>query len=410
MPSSLISAYVDFDIATDYMHQSLNDGRMAVEQISLRNSSLRRVFSGKDAKKVVQNGKMIKGYVQVEDKNTAHYFGAGAVLNVSNVQLLKEVYTPWAMVRDAYVLDNEELDLHEGNTAERFVNIKMNQERAIYIEKCRFLEKNGCWATPNAETMEAATLSPGTERAITPWNVLVNEEANAVPTQYSKTGGYSGGTAYNTVQQLSRVTYPAWRCQQKSYIGGPQAAVTADTLMSGLSHMSRACNFTGLPIGDGPYINKSSMPAVIWCSPDGYTALEQDMMQRQNYVVWLGKQDPTFPSITVHGIPVEEIVTIGTANIFPTGASGVYSTERDISNAVALGNAGPRYFFMDFSEHGLGMIVHSEKFFFKQPAAMPNMQLNRRVFAYDSYLNTNAVSCRSSGIVYPAADISGFTN
>lgn len=402
--SSLIEAYADFDKATDFMHTSLSDGRTAMEQISKRNYSLNRVFAGKDPKRVVQNGKSIKSYVQVEDKNTAHYFGAGAKLTSQNMQLLKETYTPWAMVRDSYTMDEEELDLHEGDSAERFVDIKENQVRAVYIEKFRFLEENGVFATPNAETMEESTLPAGTFRAITPWNVLVNEEANSIPSQYSKTGAYTGtGTAYNTVQRLDRSVYSAWRCQQKSYLGGPQAATS--TVLPALSHMSRRCRFKGLNFSEGAYINKHSMPAVVWTGYDGYTMVEEEMRQVQNHFVWIGQQDPGYPGITIHGVPLEELEIMDEALIFPTGTSGAYSTAADATNS----NGGPRFMFMDFSETGLGMILHSTKFFYKHPAVMPDMQINRRVFPYDTYANTNAISCRSSGAVYPSANIAGYS-
>ncbi len=403
MPSSLLAAYEDFDKATDYMHLSLSDGRTAVEQISKRNYSLYRTISGKDPKRVLQNGKMVKGYVQVENKNTAHYFGAGAKLNAHNMQLVKEVYTPWAMVRDSYVMDGEELDLHEGDSAERFVNLKENQVRGVYLEKFRFLEEDGVFATPDEATMEAQTLAAGTNRAIMPWNVYVNEETNGIPQNGGVTGAANAWTG--TVQQLDRSLYPAWRPQQRTYSGGPQDAT--NTLLQALSHMSRYCRFKGLPMSEGAYVNKHTMPAVVWCSYDGYTMAEESMQEVQNHFVWIGQQDPGYPNITVHGVPLEELEIIGTAEIFPTGTSGAYANERSTANT----NGGPRYFFMDFSETGLGMILHSEKFFYKHDPVMPDMQINRRVFPYDTYCNTNAVSCRSSGIVYPVsgANIAGYS-
>jgi hypothetical protein len=390
---TIADAYTEFYLSTDKVHLSKFAGGRVKEQLTLQNYSLRRAFTGADPKKVIQNGSAIRNYVQVAHKNTAHFWGLDTTEAVTDPQLVEAIETPWAFMRDGVLIEETLFDLHEGDMAQKFFDLREAQDQQLWIEKCRFMEENAFWATPNPTLMEVTNPKPPV-RHTTPWNVLVNEEANAIPTAYS-------GASVNTVQGLSRVTNANWRCQQKSYAGGPQQSAVPDTLLTSLSHMSRVTRFRGLPLGMDRYSNKSTMPAVVWCSFEGYTMLEEDVRNRQDqFVSSLGTQDPGYPAIQVHGVPFEELPILSTAAIFVTGTPGVYTTE------LAADKAGPRFFFMNLRD--MYPVVHATKFFYKrQPLPVYN-QPTKRIVYVDSFCNLNAESCRSSGIVYPSADITGY--
>lgn len=404
---TLSDAYAEYLLATDDYHQSISDGRRVIDAISLNDYSLRRAFTGKDPKKVIQNGKTIKNYIQLRTKNTAHFFGAGATEATSDPQLVNVMETKWSMFRDSITWDEEMFDFHEGDMAQRFFDLRRAQKQQLWQEKVRFLEEEAFWSAADPVTMETANAVQHTQ----PWNVLVNEEnfgtANAAIPE-----SYVAGTVF-TVQGVDRRTAANgqnWRPIQKPYLGGPNVPIANDTLLSSLTDTARRCKFMGLPMGLGEYSNKSTMPAVVWCSFDGYTMLEQDCLQRQDAFVAFGKQDPAYPALQIYGVPVETLPILSTALIFPTGGasfaaagSAFYSYERDLSGTT---NAGPRFFFMNLKD--MYVVVHSTKFFYMHKQLTPHNMPNRHSVFVDSYCNTTAEQCRTSGIVFPGNDIDGY--
>ncbi len=400
---TLSDAYSEFLLATDDYYESVHSGRKVIDAVSLQDYSLRRAFTGKDPKKVIQNGKTIKNFVQIKQKNTAHFFGAGGTEATSDPQLVDPIETPWAFFRDDITWDEETFDFHEGDMAQRFFDLREAQRQQCWQEKIRFLEEEAFWATPDPAVMETKSPKPPIQH-VQPWNVLVNEE-NAGGANASLPESYEAASVF-TIQQLDVRTSANgqnWRCRQKSYVGGPQD--TTSTFLPALSDTARRCQFKGLPLGKGAYSDKSTMPAVVWCSFDGETMLEEEMRNRQDLFVYVGRQDPAFMGMTIYGIPVESLPVLSTAAIFPTnsGGAGTYSTEMDQGGTD---NAGPRYFFMNLRD--MYVVVHSTKFFYMHKPLTPHNMPNRHTVFVDSYCNTTAESRRTSGIVFPAEDIIGY--
>ena len=398
---TLSTAYQEYALSTDDSY--LNQAGEVHEAVSLRDHSVRRLMEGKDPEKVIQNGKTIRNFIQLEQKGTTHFFGPGGRETPSDPQVVSRHETPWAFIRDDMTWDDESLDTHEGDTAQTFFDLKRFLEQKCWLDKINFIETEGLWGQPNSATMETNNPKPKV-RHMQSFPVLVNEE-NFGGVNATIPKGYVDNSVY-TVQQLdARPTGDgtAWRCQQKQYSEGPFGD-EEDTLLSSLSWMSRKVRFRGLPLGKGAYSTKSTMPAVIWCSIDGITMLEESMRQSQDSFVYMGKQDPAYPNPTIHGIPVEDLEIWETAEIFPTGTGNTYSTEGTQSAAA---NGGPRFGFYNLAD--MYMVVHSDKFFYKHPVRTPYDSPTRHTIYVDTYCNLTSQNRRTSGMVFPDENIVGFS-
>lgn len=389
-------AYADFLLGTDDYHASITDGRRVIDAISLQNYSLRRAMTGKDPKKVIQNGKTIKNYIQLKHKDTAHFFGVGGTESTTQPQLIEEMETPWSFFRDNMTWDEEIFDFHEGTMAERFVDLRYHMQAACYQEKIKFLETKAFWATPDPATMETNSPKPAV-RHTTPWNVLVNEEADSLPSSYLA----AGVTTIQGIDPRTSVGGQGWQCQRRTYAGSPSGADC--TLKRQLATAARRSEFLGLPLGFGAYSNPTTMPAVIWCSYDGYDLLEEEMQRIQDLVVSKDRQDPSFNRLHIYNVLLEPLPILETAVIFPGASAGLYTVEKDSSSALG----GPRYFGMNLMD--MYVVVHSTKFFYKHKPRSPYEMPNRNTVFVDSYLNTTAETRRSSFIVSPSADITGYS-
>jgi len=385
---TLPAAYAEYALATDDAY--LNSAGAVKDAISYRNYGLRRMLEGKDPEKVLQNGKTIKNFLQLEDAATAHFYGAGGTESPTDPQVVTAMDTPWAFIRDDITYDDEAINLHEGDTAQMFFNLKRQYEQKCWLSKINFIETQGMWGTPTYATMEADTPTGGI-RHMQSIPTLVTEEANAA----AVIGGYTSGL---TLQGIDPEAKTGWQNQRKTYDGS-----SATDILKSLSFMARKCKFTGLPLGKGMYSDKSSMPAVVWCSLEGLVWLEEKMRNVQDLFVYMGRQDPTYPNPTMYGIPIEEVDYLTTATVFPTAATSVYSTEGDTAGTT---NAGPRYYFMNLSD--IYFTIHSDMFFYRHPMRTPYENPSRHTIYIDTYCNITSEQRRTSGIVYPNVDASGF--
>jgi len=386
---SLPAAYEEYALATDDAYTNAMQVREAVTE---RNFALRRMLEGKDDAKVLQNGKTIKNFLQLDDKSTAHFFGAGGTESPTDPQVVTDMSTPWAFIRDDITYDMETINLHEGDTAQMFFNLKHQYEQKCMISKIRFLETTGLWGTPNEATMEATTPTNGVRHMQT-IPVLVNELDDSLPDEVS---------TWSTVQGIDSSVKTGWQNQRKAYDGNSTGA-NAD-LLKAISYMSRKVEFTGLPLGYGAYSDKRTMPAVVWSSLEGVMWLEHLMRATQDSFVYLGRQDPTYPNPTVRGIPVEDVDYMVSANIFPTGTSGAYSTEDDTTNdASSTHESGPRYLFMNLMD--IYFVLHSDIFFYRHKPRTPYHNPSRTTIYIDTYANLTAEQRRTSGTVYPNAAV-----
>jgi hypothetical protein len=162
--------------------------------------------------------------------------------------------------------------------------------------------------------------------------------------------------------------------------------------------MSRLVHYEGLPMVAGA--DKESMPAAVYTTINGVLQLEQALRSVQDTLVYVGRQDPTYPKPTIHGIPVEWIDYLSTAPMYPTGATNAsYGVE---SSTVGDTNAGPRYNFLNFDS--LKLFFHSDRFFYKNKIQEPDGQPHRHVCYIDSFVNLKCDDRRMQGVVFPNAD------
>ncbi len=397
---TLSAAYQEYALSTDDSY--LNRAGEVHEAVTLRDHSIRRLMEGKDPEKVIQNGKTIRNFIQLEQKGTTHFFGPGGRETPSDPQVATRHETPWAFIRDDITWDDEALDTHEGDTAQTFFDLKRFLEQKSWLDKINFIETSGLWGVPDSATMETNNPKPKI-RHMQSFPVLVNEENNGTANE-SIPIGYTGNSVF-TVQGVDpRPTGDGtgWRCQQRIYSGGPFGP-GVDEVLHALSWMSRKVRFRGLPLGKGAYSSKATMPAVVWCSIDGITMMEESMRQAQDTFVYMGRQDPAYPSPTIHGVPVEDLEFWETAGIFPTGAAAAYSTEGDQAGNIG----GPRFGFYNLND--IYLVVHSEKFFYKHPVRTPYDSPTRHTIYVDTYCNLTTQNRRTSGMVFPDANITGFS-
>jgi len=233
---SLPTAYAEYALGTDDANINMKKVR---EVVSLRTTALRRMFEGKNDEMVIQNGKTIRTYLQTSDKATAHYFGIDGTETTSDPQVVTPSYIPWAKVRDDITWDDIAINLHEGDTAQMFFDLKQLYEQKCLISQILFMEKTGMWGVP-IEAMESAADPTGNIRPMQSILSLVNEDGTS-------NSSIPDGYTTQSVQQVNPATVTGWRCQQKSYIDSVAATDPNHPLFKALSYMSRKCAFTSLP-------------------------------------------------------------------------------------------------------------------------------------------------------------------
>lgn len=353
------------------------------EIVSYRTTLLRRFLNSGSIK--FHGGVDIRSRLQALEQTLTHAWSVDDVEAPTQPQTIKEIIAYWRFIRTSATWDDPTMLLNNSMNSEKerevaIIDLKKQIERQAWMDMMMQLERY-ILAAPNV-AMESST--PG--GLPTSLGAIISECTNTVP------------LGFTNVQGLPPATYTGWQNQKLAYVG--EYADASDSTNQGdllpvLSKMSRLVHFEGLPMMDGA--NKESMPAAIYTSINGVTLFEEAMRNKQDTLVYVGRQDPTYPKPTVHGIPMEWIDYLSTAPMYPTGASNAtYSYEGDTSGDT---NAGPRYNFLNFDS--LKLFFHTERFFFKNKIQEPDGMPHRHTSWIDTFVNMKCDDRRSQGVVYP---------
>lgn len=384
---SIPSVFADFLESTDSSY--LNSPEKMVEAITYRKSAWKRLLSGKSPRHYLQGGKSIKSFIQLDDQNSAHFYGIGDEESPSQPQTVSSWEVSWRFMRASYTYDDETVKLNVaglGRTARHkaYFQFKQQLEGAMWIDMFKLMERQ-LWATQDSTQMESTTTGKQPQSLA----VFNNEMTSGIPTGYG-----------NTVQGISRATKAQWRPQALGY----NAATTITEVLAPLSRMFRQLGYDGLP-DKAHYSTKSSMPAVVWTQLDGVMMYENAMRSDQDTYVYTGRQDPAYPNPTIHGVPVEYASLLDTATIYPTGAAAALS---DYTDTAGTTNAGPRFHFFNLDD--ICPVFHSEMYMQKHPPQNPYRQPSRHTVYVDTYYNLVLHNARTQGTVYPTADQTSYVS
>ena len=376
---SIPTVFADFLSSTDSSYLN-TPGKMA-EAISYRSSAWRRLLSGKSERHYLQGGKSIKSFIQLDDQNSAHFYGIGDEESPSQPQTVSAWEASWRFMRASYTYDDETVKLNVaglGRTARHKVYFQFKQqlEQAMWIDQFKLMERQ-LWATPNESEME------GTTTGKQPYSLICfnNEETSGIPNSYSGT----------SVQGIDRSAKAQWRPQSLGY----DEDTTATSVLQSMSRMFRQLGYDGLP-DKAEYSSKSTMPAVVWTQLDGVMMYENSMRGAQDTFVYTGRQDPAYPNPTIHGVPVEYASLLDTQSIYPTGAAGVYAA---YDSQASSNFAGPRFHFSNLDD--MCPVFHSEMYMEKHAPQNPYRQPSRHTVYVDTYYNVVLHNSRTQGTVYP---------
>lgn len=135
----------------------------------------------------------------------------------------------------------------------------------------------------------------------------------------------------------------------------------------------------------------------IACSPEGAAKLKAHCRDAQSD--WSNKHDGYGGRETYAGVPVVPVGKLTSAAIFPTGASGAYSTELVTTNS----NAGPRYHLINAND--IDVVKHNEYDMKVTGTQDQYGNPSRKAIFYETMHNMIARKRRTSGIIYPTANI-----
>lgn len=379
---SIPAAFADFFLAETSAWTNPQD--QIREIVSFRTTFLKRMLNSGSIR--FSGGQDIRSRLQVIEQTATHAWSVDDVEAPTQPQTVKEIISYWRFIRTPAVWDDPQILLNSSfnNDKARAVaifDLKKQIERQAWMDHIMGLERR-ILGTP-VVAMESST--PGGEP--TSLGALVSECSDTLPLGFS------------TVQALSPATYTGWQNQALAYNGTAPTGAT-DTFLATMSKMSRLVHYEGLPVYD--VANKSSIPAAVYTSLNGINMYEEAMRNRNDTLVYVGKQDPAYPNPTIHGVPLEWIDYLSTAPMYPTGASNAaYSYEGDTTGDT---NAGPRYNFINFDT--LKLYFHSERFFYKNKVQEPDGMPHRHICHIDSFVNMKCDDRRMQGVVYPGtADV-----
>jgi len=380
---TIAAAFTDFFLAQDSTF--VNDASKLKEAVSYRTTLLKRLLAHKTAKQMYGGGSDIRSRIQLLDNGQTHFWGIDDTESPSQPQVVSEIVSPWAFMRTPIVWDEPTILLNNSRVSgkERRIamyDLKQQLNQQAVIDAGKFIEES-IWAAPT--TAMETHVSGGPTYSL---SCFVSEKANALP------------TGFTTVETINPATSTNWQNQIQSYTGSTAESSTGD-LLYGLSRMSRLVHFEGLPLS-GEMGQKETMPAAVYCSISGITLLEQAMRASQDAFVYVGRQDPTYPKPTIHGVPVEWLDILSTANYVPTGAADAYATEATTTSTTHF--MGPRYTFLNFED--LNIFFHTDMFMHKHPPMSWPGQPTRKVVYCDTFLNLICTNRRTQGVVAPLVD------
>lgn len=383
------TTFADFLLAEDSSY--INSANRVTEAVTYRSWFWKRLMSGKSREDILQGGKSIKSFIQLDDQGSAHFYGIGDEESPNQPQTVTAWEMPWRFLRGDMSWDDETVKLNTaglGRTARHkvYFDFKRQIEQACWIDKFKLMER-AVMGTPSSNH---DSTTAGTD----PMPILGTFIADTDTTNTLPAG-------LTTIQGISPATKTNWKSQSETFPGGasldPDTLNANDQLLKALSKMAKKVRFDGLPAKQ-EFSDRATMPSVIVCSMRAHTLLEDLMRQTQDAFVYVGRQDPTYPKPTIFGVPVEWLDYLESATLFNDGSSGFVTEDSTSANIE-----GPRYFFCNLQD--VTPVFHAEMYMEKHPVLTPYRQPSRHTIYVDTYYNIVGHNRRTQGCVGPAATV-----
>ena len=391
------------DIFSDY--QKSNESAYTKDALDIQRDITKNTYAlaffarDKEMAQTFQSGKDIKWYLELEQAGTAHFYKPGVTREAPiQVQTLSLGQANWRFHRNYMSWNNETLMLNKPGTdplghRPYIISVSEKMQGTTWIDSLNHIE-DALMATPSYSEMEVGTgtlpYSLGT--IITEGTPGTN--LGTVPANWTGT----------TIFGIDASAKANWRNQTGNYASVGAISGTAPHLFVAMRKMYNKCRFDQLPM-EARYADKRQIPNRIFCSlGHGQGAYVYSMQATSNFVTYIGGVDPNYPNPTFLGIPLDPISTMDAATIYPTGAANAMSYEGDTAGTT---NAGPRYFFVNTAK--IQPVFHSEMYFYRHDPQRDITDPSTWAQYIDTYYNILPISRRAHGIVYPSADITGFT-
>lgn len=397
---SVLSVFDDFMSSTDSAY--LTKPTEVINEVVKNTYALGYMLKSGDTSISLQGGKSIKWLSQMSDVATAHYYLPDDVESPTQPQSLVSFEVGWRFMRDNMAWNNETVMLNvsamdPNGRRTQIIDLKRQYEQAMWTSKINKMEAQ-LFAAPSMALMETSATAKQ-PYSLAAW---VNANANTMPWDPAQ-------TAWTTLAGKLATTYTRYQNQTETYNGTQVAAVvgsTAPHLFTGMRKLLNKTGFDRLP-AKPEYSEKKSIPTRILCSLSyGQPQYEYALQCNNDWLRYVGGQDPSYPNPTFQGIPVEGIKELDTATLYPNhstiGSATALTAETTTTNVIG----GPRYYFLNFEY--FKPVFHTEMYMYRHPVLTHPNQPSTHVIYVDTYYNVVCTSRQRQGILSPATNDSAF--
>lgn len=302
----------------------------------------------------------------------------------------------WRIQRTHIAWDERIRKLNAGGSAgseggfQTFKRMRDMDMQEMYTDLHNFIDDN-LWRLPNFTEM---TTAAGTQ----PYSIpsLINEHADGLTTALCD----GSATLWTSKLGIAGTTtgFSNFAAQRFTYNNMNVASNT--NLIAAFDTALFALNFTPPPTNKQYFDDESGMlPSQVFiaCSPAGAAKLKQ--LCRNSQDRWSNPLDAYGGRETYNGVPVVPVSALTTAAIFPTGSSGAAGLDSVTTNS----NAGARYYLINSND--IDIFYHDEMFMTPSEVQSEYGNPSRKAIFYETFSNMWARALRTSGIIYPTANI-----
>lgn len=336
---------------------------------------------------VLQNGADIREIVQLDNTNTAETYLAGQPMTHSNPQGGVRIRVDWRFVRTEVVYHDQEklLNAPGGSYYQQYKDVIFSKFQDRMVNLMDFHE-DLLWAQPATTTQEAA----GGQNPL-PIPAIINNGTNGL---FGNATVNPDATAWTTVAGVDPATYSNWAPYAATYANF--TAGDASNLLYALTLARLKLDFQPPPMKAEYFEGPTAMPGcAIFCSTFGVARLMH--LYRESKDMWPNSQSDPWFKPTFDGIPIVDVSTLDTADLYLDGGGTTLGdeTESDIT--------GPRYYLVN-SKY-LRYVWHSKKFFHMEGEFRDRDQPETSSFPIVTWGNLFPRSRRRHGILTPASSL-----
>jgi len=352
-------------------------------------NTLGYLLRGQQMSDTLQGGSSIRDNITLGVTRIARFYSVDETETYQAPQPTTTWIGYWRFARTYVTWTDQQIELNDisGDLTHIFKSEWYKIQQEMWTDWFNFLEE-ALWAVPNKTKMEA---QDGTDFMSIP--SIINEETNglAVP------GAANGGT-WTTVQSVAPTDSGKgnWVPTQQSY-AALIATGGASGLVSAFDKAFLKTDFSPPPMKAEYYESATAQPSgAIFTSLQGVANAQ--FAYRSENDRWVSMWDP-FGRPMYGGRPFVFIKQLDTAQIFPTGTAGAYSTELVTTNT----KGGPRYFGVQ--PKYLRMVFKNTRFQKDLGELTPYDAPHRHSRPMDTWGNLVARSRIRHFIVYPSTNI-----